>query len=315
MDLIIANKMIITPMSAILRCLQSELTNGKLKDIGQQHGQNIPVTCPYHKDGKEAHPSCNVFADRNDPETMYGTVHCFSCGYKASLPQFINDCFDETGSFGEEWLLQRCETAFVSEVKFLPEIDLSSSTKKKYMDESQLERFNYYHVYTDKRKLSKEIVDLFEVGYDPLSDMITFPVRDEKGGLCFVTKRSVEGKRFEIPKDVQKPVYLLYYIIKHGIDRVAVCESQINALYSWSCGVPAIALFGTGTSYQYELLKKSGIRIFDLYFDGDFAGQKGAYRFKKAMGKDVLINHHILPAGKDINDLSKEEFLNLPCIS
>lgn len=31
-----------------------------------------------------------------------------------------------------------------------------------------------------KRKLSKEVVDRFEVGYDPKQNMLIFPVRDEK---------------------------------------------------------------------------------------------------------------------------------------
>ena len=88
-------------------------------------------------------------------------------------------------------------------------------------------------------------------------------------------------------------------------------ESQINALYLWSLGIPAVCLFGTGTPYQYELLNKSGIRVYTLYFDGDIAGQKGAARFIKNIRKDVLVNVCHLPEGKDVNDLSLEEILNL----
>lgn len=72
-------------------------------------------------------------------------------------------------------------------------------------------------------------------------------------------------------------------------------------------------MFGTGTPYQYELLKKSGIRVFNLYFDGDSAGEKGAYRFRRAMSDDVIINKYQLPVGKDVNDLTKEEVYNLKC--
>ena len=93
-----------------------------------------------------------------------------------------------------------------------------------------------------------------------------------------------------------------------------MCESQINALYCWTLGIPSIALFGTGSSNQYKLLKQSGIRVFNLYFDGDAAGHKGAERFKKAMPSDILVNTYILPEGKDINDLSSEEVYSLKCI-
>ena len=90
-----------------------------------------------------------------------------------------------------------------------------------------------------------------------------------------------------------------------------MCESQINALYLWSNNRPAIALFGTGSEEQYEILRRSGIREYWLAFDGDDAGKKGAYRFKKNIGMDVLINTVHLPNGKDVNDLAIENFLNL----
>lgn len=316
MEFIIGNKVIISPISSILYEIRSQLTNGKLKDIQPQKGQNIRISCPNHehKEGLERHASCDIFADRNDKETTYGTVHCFSCGYTASLDQFVNECFDESGDFGKQWLLEYCDTAFVSEVDYLPSIDFNHNiVKKDYMDESSLQKYQYYHNYMWTRKLSKEIVDIFEVGYDPERDTLVFPVRDEYGRLVFITRRSVKSHFFMIPHEVEKPVYLLYYILQNHINSIAVCESQINALYLWSIGIPSVALFGTGTDKQYELLKRSGIRIFNLYFDGDAAGEKGAYRFKKAMPEDVIINTYQLPVGKDVNDLTKEEVYNLKC--
>ena len=245
---------------------------------------------------------------------MYGTVHCFTCGYKATLPQFIGYCFEEDEEFGKEWLLLRCETAFISEVRYLPEIVLDKKESLKLLDESELLKYKYYHPYMWQRKLTKEIVDLFEVGYDPKQNMLIFPVRDEKARLRFITGRSVNSHRFMIPKDVDKPVYLLYYVKQQGLSRVAICESQINTLYLWSLGIPSVGLFGTGSDSQYDILNKSGIRIMDLFFDGDWAGHKGIERFKKNIRDDIIINTHILPEGKDVNDLSKEEILQLPII-
>lgn len=314
MHLIINKKAIITPIDQILKQLQRELTNGKLKDIGYPKGTNIPVTCPSHKDGMERHPSCMVFTDMDDKDTEYGFCHCFTCGYAKPLPKFIEDCFGEyNDNFGEEWLLERCSTAFIQEADYLQPIEIDKKrTEVNTMDESILSKYQYYHDYMWYRKLSKEVVDLFEVGFDPDTNMITFPVRDDKGRLLFVTARSVATKFFKIPDDIQKPVYLLYYIKQHNIKSIAVCESQINALYMWSLGIPAVCLFGTGTPYQYDLLIKSGVVCFNLYFDGDEAGQKGARRFKRAMRDDMIVSEFILPPGKDVNDLSYDEIVNLP---
>ena len=318
MEFQIGNKVITTPMDVLLHRLQFDLKNGKLHDIKPANGQNIRVTCPHHKDGYERKPSCDVFIDRKDPYTPFGVCHCFSCGFSATLDKFVNECFNETGDFGKQWLLENCETAFVSEVEYLPEIVLP---KKKVldqgedlMDESSLLSYNYYHEYMWKRKLSKEIVDLFEVGYDPERQTLVFPVRDEQGRLRFITRRSVNKHLFMIPPHVEKPVYLLYYILQNNITSVAVAESQINALYLWSCGIPAVALFGTGGKQQYEILRKSGIRCFNLFFDGDYAGKRGAERFKKNMPKDVIINEYLVPKNKDVNDLTKEEIFSLTCI-
>ena len=103
-------------------------------------------------------------------------------------------------------------------------------------------------------------------------------------------------------------------LIKNNIDTVIVCESQINALTLWSWGYPAIALIGTGSPHQYEVLKKSGIRNYILCFDGDEAGDKGTNRFKKNMSSDVFISTKLIPRGKDVNNLTKEEFDKLPLI-
>ena len=148
---------------------------------------------------------------------------------------------------------------------------------------------------------------MFRVGYDKNRDAITFPVYDEKHRLVMVTARSVNTKRFWIPADVQKPVYLLYHLLENNIKTAYVCESQINTLYMWSLGYPSCGLFGTGSDTQYETLRKCGIRNFILMLDGDEAGQKGAYRFRKNMPKDCFITTVNLPAGKDVNDLSADE--------
>ena len=321
MEYRIGNKIITSSIESIIKMLQNQLTNGKLSHYKTTGTDDIIFPCPVHSDGLERHPSCTIYTNHNNSKIQYGKCHCFACGYTSNLGTFVADCFDEEPvditkkKWGDNWLLENCDTAFFTEVQQLPEISTTTKkVKKQTLPESILSHFAYYHQYMWERKLSKEIVDLFEVGYDPADDTVVFPVRDEKGDLVFFTKRKVKTKKFEIPKEVKKPVYLLYYALSQRISSVAVCEGQIDALYMWSIGVPCVALFGTGTSVQLETLKKSGIRIFNLYLDGDSAGRKGAARFKKYMPKDILVNTYLLPEGKDVNDLTKEQVYNLKCI-
>jgi hypothetical protein len=288
----------------------------KLKDIQKAHDANILISCPCHKDGYEKHASCRVLADETCEELEAGYAYCFSCGYSAPFAQVIGDLFNEDKAFGEEWLVERFGNTFVEQEEFLQEIVLDKPTvKKEYLDEASLIPFDFYHPYMWKRKLSKEVVDRFRVGYDKERDAITFPVYDERHRLVMVTARSVNSKRFWIPKDVDKPVYLLYDILERGVQTVYVCESQINALTARTWGLDAVALFGTGSEKQYNTLKKSGIRNYILLFDGDEAGRKGAMRFKKNMPPDVFITDVRLPAGKDVNDLTYDEVMNLVSLS
>ena len=253
----IKNKVITEPIINILYQAKRELTNGKLKDIQKAHDANILISCPCHKGGYEKRPSCRVLADETCEDLEAGYAYCFSCGYSAPFAQVIGDLFDEDKSFGEEWLVERFGNTFVEQEEFLQEIVLDKPTvKKEYLDESVLVPFDFYHPYMWKRKLSKEVVDRFRVGYDKERDAITFPVYDERHNLVMITARSVNSKHFWIPKNVDKPVYLLYDILDRRVQTVYVAESQINALTLRTWGLDSIALFGTGSEKQYNILKK-----------------------------------------------------------
>lgn len=305
MCLQLKNKIITASIIDILKQCKSELKNNKLKDIIDK-GDNILVTCPAHKNGQENHPSCNIYAVSDDKLT-YGTCHCFTCGFVSNLSNFISTCFDEDNEeFGTDWLIERFGSVLVNNNIYLPEIKLNKD--KTFLNPSILDNYRYYNDYLFNRHISKEVIDKFNIGFEPKSNCVTFPVYDEHNNLVMITKRNIKDKKFYIDKNVEKPVYLLYDLIKNNITTAYIAESQINALTLQTWGYPGVALFGTGSKYQYDILKKSGIRHYVLCFDGDQAGDKGIEKFKQNMPDYVIIETKILPRGKDINDLSKDEF-------
>lgn len=316
MQLEVKGRLIDTPIKTILETIKRECPHPILHDIvDKERDKNVTITCPFHKNGAENKPSCHVFKEEDDPKITYGTVHCFTCGYSASLPQFVADCFGEEYSFGEQWLIERFGNILLQKNTLLPEIKLDNSPKQvKGLSEEALAQYDYYHPYMYQRGLTKEVIDMFRVGYDSKRDAITFPVWDDKGIPLFVTARSVRDKKFYIPFEAEKPVYLLNFVKKWGIDSVYVCESQINTLVLWSWGYPSIGFFGTGDLYQYNILKRSGIRSYTLCLDGDTAGDKGIARFKANMPEDVLITVKKIPRGRDVADLTKEQFDSLEVI-
>lgn len=310
MELVIKNKLIDVDAKDILDTLRMETGYKYFKSIKETSGgDKLMVTCPWHKDGQENHPSCCV-SNTDNNEYEKGFFHCFTCGKNATIKQVVAHCLDDTEDTAEEWLLERFGNVFVKKKFSLTDIEIGSSNKKSYMSDSVLDKYNYYNEYMWKRGLTKEVVDRFEVGYNPENRTVTFPVRDEKGGLVFITERSIDTKFFLIPDDVEKPVYLLYEVIKKNYPFVVVCEGQIDALTCWSYGVPAVALFGVGSSEQYKILNSTGIRNWVTFFDNDDAGRKATNRFNKMIRKDTLVTN--LSFGninkKDINDLTIQEF-------
>lgn len=312
MQLIIGNKVINAPITDILETLRKETGYRYFREV-KLKGNNYTVTCPFHKMGQESHASCQVFCDEADPKVEYGYFHCFTCGENAHLYDVVAYCFNQNADFGKEWLLERFGNTFIQYEETLTDIILDKP-KKTFLNPNILEEYNYYHPYMWKRNLTKEVVDKFQVGFDPKTQSITFPVWDQFNNLVMVTKRSVNTKNFFIPEDVEKPVYLLNFLLQEKQTTAYICESQINALTLQGWGYPAVALFGTGSEQQMKILNKSGIRHYYLCFDGDTPGNKAINRFKKNIRKDVLVDVVRIPFGKDVNDLTEKEFKNLEII-
>lgn len=306
----VRNSYISTPLWEIIHLLKGQLFNGKLKDIKKQGTQNIRVTCPHHGNGKEANPDCDIYIGPSNDKVEYGTAKCFACGFKSNFVHFVAECFESSDTFAEDWLITNFADATVEVHEELKPLALTSE-RKEYLNENILDSFETFHPYMLKRKLTKEVCNKFELRYDPKTECLVFPVRDETGKLWMLTRRSVIDKRFIIDANKEKPVYLLYYLKQNNITEAYVCESQFNALTCWTHGLPGIALFGTGADHQYDILNKSGIRVFNLLFDGDSAGDNGIEKFKKNIRKDALVNVIRVPRGKDVNDLSYDEFETL----
>ena len=307
-DLIIKGRLIKAPILDIIKTLKGEITNGKLSFVENKSNDWIRVSCPIHSSGLEKNASAGIY-DGNDPKVERGTLHCFTCGAYIPLYKVVAECLDKSEDYAKDWLIDNFGEDRVDEVTNLQYINLNKKQPTNYIDESILDTYQSWHPYMAKRKLTQEICNLFKVKYDSKSDCIVFPAWDEKNNLVMLTKRSVTGKNFYLDKKIEKPVYLLNYIKDNNIKEVIVCESQINALTLFTWGYPSIATFGCNISKkQFEVLNKSGIEHYYLAFDGDDAGKKGTRNFIKNIKKDVLIDVIELPKGKDVNDLTLEEF-------
>ena len=312
--MIINNVPFETDLMSILNELKAQLSaNGiQLFHSMRDTPDNIQVCCPYHKDGQERRPSAGI--KKSD-----GIFHCFTCGETHTLQEMISHCFgrsdDIVGAFGWEWLLKNFLTVSIEERKSL-NLDFLRNKEEKiasYINDEELDKYRVYHPYMWKRKMTPEVVEIFDVGYDDATKSITFPVRDKQGRCLFVARRSVVTKFFNYPAGVEKPVYGLYELSRWGqfATEVIICESMIDAIYFWTVGKYAVALNGLGNELQFRQLREMQCRKFILCTDSDEAGMKARSRIKKNV-RNKIITQYVLPEGrKDANDCTPEELLNL----
>lgn len=291
-----------------------------LKEI--KNGQdNIQVTCPYHKEGNEKKASAGI-------STKDGVFHCFTCGKVRTFTQVLSYCLgsSDNGETGKQWLINNLES---NEMQTrLLDNNLSREEKSsQFISEEELDKYRYYHPYMYKRKLTNQIIEKFDIGYDknfviekkdnqgnisryPVGECITFPVRDRQGRCLFVARRAINQKVFHYPSGAEKPLYGIYELDKN-CKSLIICESMLNALTCYVYGKSAIALNGTGSSSQIEEISKLNVRVIYLGLDNDEAGDKGCYRIFEALKNRFLFYRLICPPNKDINDLTFEEFDNV----
>ena len=307
-QLIIDNYVINKPIEEILTLLKLSLTNGKLKDI-ENKGDDILVTCPHHDGGHEKTPACNIYIG-NDTKLPYGYFNCFVCGEKGSFLKFVAECFDAPESYAKAWLLKNFGGELIAKNLFMGEPIVLNRNKgvKKHLDESILDQYQTWNPYLAKRKLSREICELFKVRYDPKYRQVIFPAYDMNGNLVMLAKRSIDVKSFYLDKDVEKPVYCLDYVMKNNIKTVLITEGPFDCLTGWEYGFPTIATFGKISDYQIEQINKSCINIIYAAFDNDAAGRSFLETLKRKLTERIIIIETKFPAWrKDLNDLTKEE--------
>ena len=237
-----------------------------------------------------------------------------------------------------KWIVKNFATVSIEERKDV-EIDMernhttnknsilasSDNNKSNYVSEEELDSYRYYHKYWTKRGITDDnIIELFDLGYDQRTNCITFPVRDIDGNCLFVARRSVKTKWFNYPKDVEKPLYGLYELSKFWkgeyrvdeipeesihpfVQEIYITESMIDCLLLWQAGKYALALNGTGSREQIDLLRKLPNRHYVLATDNDEAGLKARSKLRKALASSKLITEILFPDGiKDIGDLGVE---------
>ncbi len=165
--------------------------------------------------------------------------------------------------------------------------------------------------YFEGRRITKESISKFMLGYSENQDMITIPMNDPSGNIFvgFVA-RSVEGKEFKNTPGLPKSKILFNLHRAKPYDTVYVVESSFDAIRLDQCDLPSVATLGSNVSrIQIELLTKHFNSVI-LVPDNDDAGLSMSKKITDKMGSRAIAIG--LPSRfKDIGDMTDQDIKEL----
>lgn len=321
---------IVATVEQVLKDIKLQLYGtGLLREMNNT-GSDLMITCPFHKGGKEHKPSCGVLLKEKvlkDKKYEAGTVHCYTCGYTADLPQFVADVLGLGNVLdGYKWLVGRYNYSAQDREPLELNLYRGQAQKASYMDEEEVER---YHTelfksvdacgYLHRRQIANWVMEVYKLGYDPADKTVLFPVRGIDGEVVFYKGRSIAGKHFYNAKDIDKSslVFGLWELLNRSFEQgvatpeseIWITESEIDALSLVSRGLYAVAIMGSHISEeQCRELERTPFRRYVIATDNDEAGRKGAAQIKRMLIPKGFrfTNLRWDTALKDVNELITE---------
>jgi len=274
-------------------------------DIEKELETDFIIFCPYHN---------NFRTPAGEVSKTKGTFLCFSCQTTRDLISFICDNTNRT---------------YFEAIRFITgkakKIDIESVVNKalvnipdyKPFDELTIKRLNIQAmestraiVYYERRRINKESMVKFKLGYSEKQDMVTVPVHAPDGLIVGFVGRSIEGKEFKNTPGLPKAKLLFNLHRTKSSNKVYVVESSFDAIRLDQVGFPAVATLGANVSHtQIELLQKYFNNII-VIADNDEAGGNMKDKIIEKLKSRVSVIQ-LNKEYKDIGDMDDNAIRNL----
>ena len=279
--------------------------NGAGLDIEAEFGNDFIIYCPYHNNTRT--PAGEVAKDS-------GLFFCFGCQTTKNLVELImftsNRSYFETVRYikGKEQQ---------SDIQTIVDKALYAPPDFVQYDELLIKRLNKQALdapramnYFNGRRVTKESVIKFDLGYSEKQGSVTIPIHSPDGMCLGFVARTIEGKEFKntpgLPKS--KVLFNLHRVKSSSI--VYVVESSFDAIRLDQVGFPAVATLGANVSVsQIRLLEKYFNNVV-LIADNDEAGSIMKDKLVEKLGHLVTVIS-LDKKYKDIGDMDDDEIKKL----
>jgi len=236
-------------------------------DIEKELETDFIIFCPYHN---------NFRTPAGEVSKTKGTFLCFSCQTTRDLISFVCDNTNRTYFEAIRFITGKAKNVNIESVVNKALVNVQDY---KPFDELTIKRLNVQAMespralsYYERRRINKDSMIKFKLGYSEKQDMVTVPVHAPDGLVVGFVGRSVEGKEFKNTPGLPKAKLLFNLHRVKTSNKVYVVESSFDAIRLDQVGFPAVATLGANVSYtQIELLQKYFNNII-IVADNDEAG-------------------------------------------
>jgi DNA primase len=281
------------------------ILNGTGVNIEAEYGTDYIIFCPYHNNNRT--PAGEVSKE-------HGMFFCFGCQTTKTLIEFVMYTSNRTYFEAVRYIKSKEQETSIED-----SVNKALINKPEFIqyDELLIKRLNNQALesprairYFEGRKIIKESVEKFSLGYSEKQDSVTIPVHSPDGMCIGFVARTIEGKEFKntpgLPKG--KTLFNLHRVKTSSL--VYLVESSFDAIRLDQVGFPAVATLGANVSAaQIRLLEKYFNSIV-LIADNDDAGIIMRDKLIEKLGP-VVTSVYIDKKYKDIGDMNDEAIKKL----
>jgi DNA primase len=281
------------------------ILNGAGLDIEAEFGNDFIIYCPFHNNTRT--PAGEVAKDS-------GLFFCFGCQTTKNLVELImftsNRSYFETVRYIKSKEQQSDIQTIVDKALYAPpDFVQYDELLIKRLNKQALDTpiaMNYFH----GRRITKESIVKFDLGYSEKQGSVTIPIHSPDGMCLGFVARTIEGKEFKntpgLPKS--KVLFNLHRVKSSSI--VYVVESSFDAIRLDQVGFPAVATLGANVSVsQIRLLEKYFNNVV-LIADNDEAGNIMKDKLIEKLGSLVTVIS-LDKKYKDIGDMEDVDISKL----
>jgi len=274
-------------------------------DIQKELDTDFIIFCPYHN---------NFRTPAGEVSKTKGTFLCFSCQTTRDLISFVSEITNRTYFESLRFITSKGKAL---NIEAAVNKTLIKTPDYIAFDELTIKRLNHQALnspramsYYERRRVTKDSIVKFNLGYSEKQDMITIPVHAPDGLAVGFVGRSIEGKEFKNTPGLPKSKILFNLHRVKTSSKVYVVESSFDAIRLDQVGFSAVATLGANVSNtQIELLQKYFNNIIVIADNDEAGGNMRDRIIEKLKSRVSVIQLNI--EYKDIGDMDDNAIRNL----